>query len=114
MHALQGVFCNLFFFAYLLSPAYCHRIVGYLEEEAVRTYTHLLKDIDEGKVPEFSEMTVPAIAINYWRLSQDANMRDLVLVVRADEACHSHVNHTFAGMKADDTNPFSPGNHQVP
>ncbi len=23
-------------------------------------------------------------------------MKDLILVIRADEACHSHVNHTFA------------------
>ncbi len=35
--------------------------------------------------------------------------RDLVLAVRADEACHGHVNHTFADMKATDVNPFNPG-----
>lgn len=33
-------------------------------------------------------------------------MRDLLLAVRADEANHSHVNHTFAGMRQDDINPF--------
>ena len=31
----QGVFFNTFFLAYLLSPSFCHRFVGYLEEEAV-------------------------------------------------------------------------------
>jgi hypothetical protein len=40
-------------------------------------------------------------------------MRDLLLAIRADEACHSHVNHTFAGMKPNDTNPFAPGSHMV-
>jgi hypothetical protein len=112
--ATQGIFCNLFFFSYLISPTYCHRMVGYLEEEAVRTYTHLLNDIDEGKVPEWTDCPAPAIAINYWRMHESATIRDLVLAVRADEACHSHVNHTFAGMKDSDTNPFSPGSHQVP
>ncbi|KAL9968463.1 hypothetical protein ACROYT_G026840 [Oculina patagonica] len=39
----QGVFVNFFFIAYLLSPRFCHRFVGYLEEEAVKTYTYCLK-----------------------------------------------------------------------
>jgi len=38
-----GVFVNLFFLAYLISPKFCHRFVGYLEEEAVKTYTHCLE-----------------------------------------------------------------------
>ena len=44
---------------------------------------------------------------------QDAGMRDLILNVRADEACHSHVNHTFAGMQSYEDNPFVKGNHMV-
>ena len=39
----QGVFVTFFSLAYLLSPHYCHRFVGYLEEEAVVTYSKLLK-----------------------------------------------------------------------
>lgn len=31
---------------YLISPKHCHAFVGYLEEEAVKTYTHCLADID--------------------------------------------------------------------
>ena len=31
----------------------------------------------------------------------------MVLAVRADEACHSHVNHTFSELKPYDENPFS-------
>jgi len=41
-----GVFVNLFFIAYVLSPRFCHRFVGYLEEEAVKTYTYCLKVIN--------------------------------------------------------------------
>lgn len=41
-------------------------------------------------------------------------MRDLLLAVRADEACHSHVNHTFSKLKHDEKNPFNVGTHQAP
>ena len=39
----QGVFFNAYFLAYMLSPTLCHRFVGYLEEEAVHTYTVMLE-----------------------------------------------------------------------
>ncbi|MEM0945010.1 MAG: alternative oxidase, partial [Pseudomonadota bacterium] len=35
----QGVFYNFFFFLYLFAPRTAHRVVGYLEEEAVVSYT---------------------------------------------------------------------------
>lgn len=38
-----GIFVTLFSVAYLISPRFCHRFVGYLEEEAVKTYTHCLE-----------------------------------------------------------------------
>ncbi|WP_411289026.1 alternative oxidase [Phenylobacterium sp.] len=37
-----------------------------------------------------------AIARHYWKLADDATLRDVVLVVRADEAHHRDVNHGFA------------------
>lgn len=41
--ALLVVACSLvfnaFFLCYLIAPRVCHRFVGYLEEEAVKTYT---------------------------------------------------------------------------
>jgi hypothetical protein len=46
--AAQGLFFNFYFLAYLLSPSTCHRFVGYLEEEAVHTYTVLLDQLDKG------------------------------------------------------------------
>jgi threonyl-tRNA synthetase len=44
---------------------------------------------------------------------QDSTMRDLLLNVRADEACHSHVNHVFSTLKQTDDNPFAKGNHMI-
>ncbi|KAK9813159.1 hypothetical protein WJX72_009972 [[Myrmecia] bisecta] len=103
----QGVFCNIYFLSYILSPRVCHAFVGYLEEEAVRTYTHAIQDLEAGKLPKWTNMPAPDIAIDYWKLGKDANMRDLLLAVRADEACHSHVNHTFSDIKPDERNPFA-------
>ena len=40
-------------------------------------------------------------------------MRELLLAVRADEACHSHVNHVFSGLDDCDRNPFARGRNQA-
>eukprot|EP00803_Ostreobium_quekettii_P005237 evm.model.scf_2995.1 EVM.evm.TU.scf_2995.1 scf_2995:1033-4749(+) len=110
----QGVFFNFFFLTYLVSPRFCHRFVGYLEEEAVKTYTHCLSDIDSGKLPHWENKKVPEIAQKYWLLPPEAKIRDLILAVRADEACHSHVNHTFSSMNPAAQNPFDKHSHMVP
>ena len=36
-------------------------------------------------------------------------MRDVILVIRADEAHHRVVNHTLSDMKHDEMNPYQPG-----
>lgn len=46
--ALQGTFFNFFWVSYLLNPKFSHRFVGYLEYEAVKTYTAMLADIDSS------------------------------------------------------------------
>jgi threonyl-tRNA synthetase len=56
----------------------------------------------------------PSIARAYWKLKPDATMRDLVLVVRADEACHSHVNHTLKVADPHGPNPFAMGKSLMP
>uniref|UniRef100_A0A453CUJ1 Ubiquinol oxidase n=1 Tax=Aegilops tauschii subsp. strangulata TaxID=200361 RepID=A0A453CUJ1_AEGTS len=93
--AVQGVFFNAYFFGYLISPKFAHRVVGYLEEEAVHSYTEFLKDLDDGKI---DNVPAPAIAIDYWRLPANATLKDVVTVVRADEAHHRDVNH-FASVR---------------
>ncbi|CAH0302615.1 alternative oxidase [Roseomonas sp. CECT 9278] len=90
---VQWVFYVCFFLLYLASPRTAHRVVGYFEEEAVISYTHYLADIDAGRS---ANPPAPAIARHYWKLPADATLRDVVLVVRADEAHHRDVNHGFA------------------
>jgi ubiquinol oxidase len=91
--AVQWVFYLAFFALYLVSARTAHRVVGYFEEEAVISYTNYLQEIDEGRS---ANVPAPAVAKRYWGLPEDATLRDVVLVVRADEAHHRDVNHGFA------------------
>ncbi len=90
---VQGVFYNAYFLLYLLAPKTAHRVVGYFEEEAVVSYTQYLEEIDIGR---HENVPAPKVAINYWNLPPDARLRDVVLVIRNDEAGHRDVNHGFA------------------
>ncbi|KAK9367609.1 alternative oxidase-domain-containing protein [Lipomyces kononenkoae] len=104
----QGVFFNLFFICYLISPRTCHRFVGYLEEEAIVTYTRCLQDINAGRIPEWQNLEIPDIAKQYWKMKDDCTMEDLILYIRADEAKHREVNHTFGNLDQKiDRNPFA-------
>lgn len=95
--SVQWVFYLFFFGLYLISSKTAHRVVGYFEEEAVISYSHYLAEIDEGRSPN---VPAPAIAKRYWGLADDATLRDVVLVVRADEAHHRDVNHGYANELA--------------
>jgi ubiquinol oxidase len=111
----QGVFYLWFLLLYLCSPKSAHRVVGYLEEEAVVSYSEYLKMIEKGDV---DNVDAPDIAIDYWSLPEDATLVDVVRVVRADEMMHREVNHliadkisnhkpelkTFSEMSDDDVN----------
>ncbi len=89
----QAIFYNAYFFLYLFAPRVAHRIVGYLEEEAVISYTQYLAEIDAGRV---ENVPAPQLALDYWKLPRDARLRDVVLVIRADEAGHRDRNHEMA------------------
>lgn len=90
---VQWLFWMVYFGIYLMSEKTAHRIVGYFEEEAVTSYSAYLLELDEGRSPN---VPAPAIAKRYWKLADDATLRDVVSVVRADEAHHRDVNHGFA------------------
>ena len=104
----QGVWFNALFLSYLISPRTCHRFVGYLEEEAVITYSRCIADIDAGRLPLFTTMQAPEIAIRYWNMPEgNRSIRDLMMYIRADEAKHREVNHTLGNLEQrEDPNPF--------
>ncbi len=89
----QWVFYNVYFWLYLFAPRVAHRVVGYLEEEAVISYTQYLAEIDAGRV---ENVPAPQIALDYWGLPPGARLRDVVEVIRADEAGHRDRNHAMA------------------
>lgn len=55
---------------------------------------------DAGRVPN---VLAPAIATHTWELPDGATLRDVVLVLRADEAHHRDVNHRYASELAGKT-----------
>lgn len=89
----QGVFFNLYFILYLFAPRVAHRVVGYLEEEAVISYTQYLEKVDAGLI---ENVAAPQLAVDYWHLGADARLREVIIAVRADEAGHRDKNHEFA------------------
>ena len=91
----QFIFIIMYLFIYLISQKTAHRIVGYFEEEAVISYTEYLKEIEEGKI---ENIKAPEIAINYWNLPLNSKLKDVVKVIRDDEAGHRDVNHSFANI----------------
>ncbi|KAF2802127.1 alternative oxidase [Mytilinidion resinicola] len=105
----QGVFFNAFFVAYLVSPRAAHRFVGYIEEEAVITYTREIADLEAGRLPLWEKTVAPDIAVEYWKMPEGhRTMRDLLLYIRADEAKHREVNHTLGNLdQKNDPNPYA-------
>ena len=85
----QAGFGTFFLAAYMISPTWCHRFIGYIEEEAVHTYTTIIEALENAE--EGSELAVwraeeaPKIAKGYWKLGEAGNVYDVMRVVRADE-----------------------------
>ena len=91
----QFIFIVTYAIIYLVSQRTAHRIVGYFEEEAVISYTEYLNELEAGTIPD---QPAPLIAINYWNLPLHATLKDVVRVIRDDEAGHRDVNHKFADL----------------
>ncbi len=91
----QFIFIITYAIIYLVSQRTAHRIVGYFEEEAVISYTEYLHELESGTIPD---EPAPEVAINYWNLPLHSTLKDVVRVIRDDEAGHRDVNHNFANV----------------
>jgi ubiquinol oxidase len=89
----QVVFGLFYLFMYVFFTKTAHRMIGYFEDEAVRSYTEYLEIVEAGKA---ENTPAPHIAINYYKLGSDAKLSDLIRCVRADEQHHSEKNHHYA------------------
>lgn len=93
----QFVFWHFYFILYVFFPRTAHRMIGYFENQAVVSYTQYLEEIDAGRV---ENIPAPQIAIKYYKLAENATLRDIVIAVRADEQGHADVNHSMADSLA--------------
>ena len=89
----QFLFGAFYTILYIFFKRTAHRMVGYFEEEAVFSYTEYLNEIDSGKIPN---TPAPEVAINYWGLDKSATLREVIEVIRDDEAGHRDRNHAIA------------------
>ena len=89
----QVIFGPFYLFMYIFFTRTAHRMIGYFEDEAVKSYTEYLELVESGKV---KNIQAPKLAINYYKLGTDAKLSDLIRCVRADEEHHSETNHNYA------------------
>ena len=86
-------FGTFYTFLYIFFNRTAHRMIGYFEEEAVRSYTDYLAMVENGEV---ENVPAPELAIKYYKMKKSAKLSDLIVKVRADEMHHSKVNHGLA------------------
>ena len=98
----QFVFIIFYLIVYIISPRTAHRIVGYFEEEAVISYTQYLEEVESGKI---ENVKAPKIAIDYWNLPLNSTLKDVIKVVRDDEAGHRDLNHSYANILNNKEDP---------
>ena len=89
----QIVFGLFYLFMYVFFTRTAHRMIGYFEDEAVKSYTEYLELVESGKVVNID---APDLAIQYYKLGTNAKLSDLIRCVRADEEHHSETNHNYA------------------
>lgn len=100
IYVVQFEFVLFYTTFYICSSRLAHRFVGYLEEEAIQSYTDYLAEIDAGHIPN---TPAPKMGIDYWDLPKDATLRDLIIAIREDECHHRDVNHHRANLLAKKT-----------
>ena len=89
----QLIFMMFYFIVYVISYKTAHKMIGYFEDEAVKSYTDYLHLVETG---EIENVPAPQLAIDYYKMKKNAKLSDLIKKVRADEVHHSKVNHRYA------------------
>jgi hypothetical protein len=81
----------------------CPRMVRFTST-LLASFCELLSDGHDSR----EKMPAPPIAIEYWRLKNDATLLDVIYAVRSDETTHRFVNHSLANLNpSTDVNPFA-------
>ncbi|MEO8125825.1 MAG: alternative oxidase [Bryobacteraceae bacterium] len=89
----QLVFVAGYFILYVLAAPVAHRLVAYLEENTIGSYSAYLDQLHSGRQ---RNAPAPPMAIAYWRLPPTATLIHVVTAIRDDEAEHRDQNHALA------------------
>tara|TARA_B100002019_G_scaffold255119_1_gene237581 strand:- start:3880 stop:4446 length:567 start_codon:yes stop_codon:yes gene_type:complete len=89
----QFIFIVFYFILFVFFPKTAHRMIHYFEREAVISYTHYLKLVDDG---EIENIPATKLAKQYYNLKDDATLRDIIIKIRADEEKHAQVNYRYS------------------
>lgn len=75
---------------------------------AVLLTLQALRMLDQGRASPtgWLRARAPGLACSYYGLPSGATMRDVLLRVRADEACNRHICFVLAGLRPGSKNPF--------
>ena len=89
----QLIFWHYYLVMYIFAPSTAHLMIHYFEEEAVRSYTDYLAEIEAGRI---EDVPAPQIAIDYYDLLPEAKLSDMVRYIRRDEQHHADLNLTYS------------------
>lgn len=95
IHLTQFLFLLFYSFLYFCSSRLAHRFVGYLEEEAIYSYSEYLTKVLEGKI---ENIPAPLFGIKHWKLQKTARLSDLIVAIREDERHHRDTNHYLSDL----------------
>jgi len=95
IYIVQLFFVKFYFLFYIFSSRLAHRFVGYLEEEAIRSYTDYLAKVESGDI---ENIPAPSFGIKYWNLKKSARLSDLIIAIREDERHHRDANHHLSDL----------------
>jgi ubiquinol oxidase len=93
----QATFFGGYLIVYVAAPGFAHRLVGYLEEQAIISYTDYLAEL---AATGGGDRPAPAVALKYWDLPDHATLRDVITIIRDEECHHRDVNHELSDQVA--------------
>lgn len=88
----QGFSLFMSFWAYLLYPPLVLSIDRHMSAYATHVHTDAISVLDKGEMSRMATTAAPPHARWWWSLPAGANMRDVLLSIRADDTCHAMVN----------------------
>jgi hypothetical protein len=85
----------------------CYRGARERTSPRVVCYFHAPSSANRYNKKNRENLDAPSIAKDYWRLEENATIKDVLYAVRSDESTHRFVNHSLGNLQDTDVNPFA-------